>query len=194
MSNKNRNLVYGVGINDYDGNISVHGKHMKSYKCWLRVLERCYDTTYKTKNPTYKDVVICDEWIRFTAFKEWFDVNYVEGYEIDKDILVQGNKVYSPDTCCFVPRRINTLLLNKQRTNTNGFIGVYRNSDNIYKAFMQMDGKQKHIGYFNTAEEASAAYIKAKTKYATEVVTEYFNNGMIDEKVRDAIINRDWTR
>lgn len=194
MSNKNRGLVYGVGINDYAGDISERGVHIKSYKAWVRVLERCYGPKYKNKNPSYNDVIICDEWIKFSNFKTWFDANYVDGFEIDKDILVQGNKVYSPDTCCFVPRRINTLLLNKQRTNTSGCIGVYKNKNDRYIAFCIMDGKQKHIGYFKTIEEASTAYVKVKSEYATKVVNEYYNNGLISEKIKDAIINRDWTR
>lgn len=194
MSNKNRNLVYGVGINDYVGNISEHGIHIKSYKCWGRVLERCYDPKYKNKNPSYNDVIICDEWIKFSNFKTWFDANYVDGFEIDKDILVQGNKIYSPDTCCFVPRRINTLLLNKQRTNTKGFIGISKDKTGRYSANVNMSGIRRHIGYYDTPEQASLAYVKAKSEYSTKVATEYYNNGMISEKVRDAIINRDWSR
>lgn len=194
MSNPNRNVVYGVGINDYIGSISSHGVHIKSYKAWVRVLERCYDTKYKTKNPSYNDVVICDEWIKFSNFKEWFDKNYVDGYEIDKDILVQGNKVYSPDTCCFVPRRINTLLLNKQRTNTSGVIGIYKLKSGSYTTGCNVDGKFKMFGTFKTPEEASAAYIKAKSDYAKKVVNEYYDNGMISGQIRDAIINRDWSR
>lgn len=194
MSNTNRKLVYGAGINDYDGSISTHGVHMKSYKIWGRVLERCYDQKYKKKNPSYNDVTICDEWIKFSNFKTWFDNNYVDGYEIDKDILVQGNKVYSPDTCCFVPRRINTLLLNKQRTNTSGMIGIFKNENETYSANITMCEVKKHLGTFKTAGEASEAYVKAKTEYATKVVNEYFNNGLIGENVRDAIIKRDWSK
>jgi hypothetical protein len=159
----------------------------------LSFAEKGYDTKYKTKNPSYNDVVICDDWIKFSNFKEWFDKNYVDGYEIDKDILVQGNKVYSPDTCCFVPRRINTLLLNKQRTNTSGYIGV-NYKDNAYVATGFIDNKKKHIGCFKTPEEASAAYIKAKSEYAKKVVNEYYDNGMISEQIRDAIIKRDWSK
>lgn len=194
MSNPNRNLVYGVGINDYKGNISIHGVHIKSYKAWVRVLERCYDIKYKTKNPSYNDVVICDEWIKFSNFKEWFDKNYVDGYEIDKDIPVQGNKVYSPDTCCFVPRRINTLLLNKQRTNTSGVIGVYKNKHGTFVAHSNMNGKKITIGYFKTAEDASKAYVKAKEEFVLKIVNEYYNLGMINQIVRDAIISRDWSK
>lgn len=194
MGNTNRSLVYGVGINDYVGYISVHGVPLKSYKKWGRILERCYDPKYKKKNPSYNDVVICDEWIKFSNFKEWFDKNYVDGYEIDKDILVQGNKIYSPDTCCFVPRRINTLLLNKQRTNTSGVIGVYEEKNGSYSASCQMGVGSRHIGYFKTLEEASVAYVKAKSEYATKVVNEYYDNGLISERIRDAIISRDWSR
>lgn len=194
MSNTNRNLVYGVGINDYDGNISIHGVHIKSYKTWGRVMERCFDQKYKNKNPSYNDVTICDQWIKFSNFKNWFDANYVDGFEIDKDILIQGNKLYSPDTCCFVPRRINTLLLNKQRTNTSGMIGIHEQKNGSYSANITMCEVKKHLGTFKTAEEAAAAYVRAKTEYANKVVMEYFNNGLIKENVRDAIINRDWSR
>lgn len=194
MSNPNRNLVYGIGVNDYDGNISIHGVHIKSYKTWGRVMERCFDQKYKNKNPSYNDVTICDQWIKFSNFKNWFDANYVDGFEIDKDILIQGNKLYSPDTCCFVPRRINTLLLNKQRTNTSGMIGIHEQKNGSYSANITMCEVKKHLGTFKTAEEAAAAYVRAKTEYANKVVMEYFNNGLIKENVRDAIINRDWSR
>lgn len=189
-----RDIVYGVGINDYDGYISEHQIPIKSYKCWVRVLERCYDKKIKIKRPSYNDVTICEDWLKFSNFKSWFDTNYIEGCDIDKDILVQGNKIYSPEFCCFVPRRINTLLLNKQRTNTNGFIGIHKDENGRYSASVNMAGIRKHIGYYSTPEEASAAYVKAKSEYTTKVVNEYYNNGMISEKVRDAIINRDWSR
>lgn len=191
---KRKETVYGAGINDYVGYISTHGVPLKAYKIWVRVLERCHDTKYKTKNPSYNDVTICDEWIKFSNFKDWFVKNYKEGYEIDKDILVQGNKVYSPDTCCFVPRRINTLLLNKQRTNTSGVIGVAKDRNGSYSASVNMSGIRKHVGYYKTIEEAAAAYVRAKSEYATKVVNEYYNNGLITEQVRDAIIKRDWSR
>lgn len=65
---------------------------------------------YLPKNkPTYEGCTVCDEWLYFSNFKKWFDENYIEGFQLDKDIIIRGNKVYSPQTCCFVPKEINII-------------------------------------------------------------------------------------
>ena len=91
-------LVSGVGIND----IEINTKD-KCYKVWHSMMNRCYSKKYHSKFPTYQNCSVCNEWTYLSNFKRWFDENYVDGYVLDKDILVKGNKVYSPETCCFVP-------------------------------------------------------------------------------------------
>ena len=84
----------------------------KIYETWRSMLRRCYCKKILEKNPTYKDVVVCEEWHNFQVFGKWYDDNwktYMVGWELDKDILEKGNKTYSPETCCFVPRVINSL-------------------------------------------------------------------------------------
>lgn len=106
-------VVCQIGINDYNGNVRLpDGKKITAYVTWFNMLQRCYKNG--EKNQTYKDCIVCNEWLRFSNFKQWFEENNVEGYAIDKDILFRDNKVYSPQTCCFVPQEINSLLTRRQ--------------------------------------------------------------------------------
>ena len=110
---KRTKLVYGVGFNDYNGNIKYNHVHIPSYHTWVEMLKRCFCDNFKNRNKTYTECNCCDEWKSFSAFKMWFDNpanGYKDGYCLDKDILIKGNKIYSPSTCCFVPNEINVLL------------------------------------------------------------------------------------
>lgn len=103
LENK-KSLVCGVGINDsYVGCTCEHGQHIISYSIWKAMLARCYSASHHKRYPTYSNCSVCKEWHLFSNFKKWFDENYIEGYHLDKDILVQDNKVYSPQTCVFIP-------------------------------------------------------------------------------------------
>lgn len=102
-------LIYGVGINDYDGFVRSKGKTLHSYQVWKGMLRRCYDyneKSYKTYGGV--GVYVCNEWLSFSKFKEWFDKNYIKGCDLDKDSLgvvdFDGNRYYSPESCCFLSR------------------------------------------------------------------------------------------
>lgn len=91
----------------------IDNKDSKCYKTWKNMLMRCYDEKYYTIHTTYKDCKVCNEWLCFQNFAEWYYEHYYEiegqSIQLDKDILFKGNKVYSPQTCIFVPQRINCL-------------------------------------------------------------------------------------
>jgi len=102
--------VYGVGfIGEGSHKGSIKGKDTDSYGIWYKMLTRCYSSNHHKKNPTYKDCTVCDEWLNFQVFAEWFDNNYIKGYQLDKDIKIKGNKVYSPSTCLFVTSEDNNI-------------------------------------------------------------------------------------
>ena len=109
----NRKLVYGVGINDadYQVNPTIDGSRVMcpAYSAWHSMIERCYSEKYHDKKPTYKECYVCDEWLYFLKFKSWMEKQDYKGKELDKDILIQGNKVYSPETRIFVDKTINVL-------------------------------------------------------------------------------------
>ena len=135
ISHKKHGLFFGVGIMDYDGLVWVNGKNINSYVAWLNMLHRCYDEKYISKSPTYRNCSVCEEWLYFSRFKAWFDSNYIDGYHLDKDLFQKGigYKVYSPQTCCFLPKEINNLLISEKRIGSELPRGVYRVGKNTFK-------------------------------------------------------------
>ena len=144
------------------------------------MLMRCYSAKYQEKHPSYKGCYVCNEWLYYHNFKKWYDENYYEidgkTSQLDKDILVKNNKVYSPNTCVFVPQFINTLFTKKHRGELP--IGVsYHKYSKKYKVQLSVykNGKStlKYLGYYNTANEAFEVYKQAKEDYIKEVADEY---------------------
>ena len=165
----------------------------RAYNKWRGILIRSQDPYYKHLHPTYDSCSVCNEWLRFSNFKKWFENpqnGYYKGYELDKDILVKGNKIYSPDTCCFVPQEINKLLT-KRKTQRGGLpIGVSLNKGRG-KPLSVSFTKNKvsvHLGVFDTPEEAFQAYKSAKEHFIKELAEKYFQEGKITKKVYDALM------
>lgn len=178
--------VYGVGVNDYEKPIVVNGQHIPSYDFWKSILFRCYSKSFLSRSPTYEGCSICEEWKYYSNFKRWYDEHYVEGYHLDKDILVQGNKVYGPQTTCFVPQEINKLILTRGRQRGPYKAGVYF-SKGKFVAQYQAKGKHISLGAFSSEDEACKAYQRAKKIHIANVATEFYNEGKITKEVRDAL-------
>jgi len=103
-------VIYGVGFigeGARSRNTQKDKSKSKAYTVWSGMLERCYSNKSHVKHPSYKGCTVCDEWHNFQNFAFWFDVNYIKGFDLDKDIKVSGNKIYSPSTCQFVSKRKN---------------------------------------------------------------------------------------
>lgn len=178
--NKKKKLKYGVGINDLDESLSNH----ISYIVWHSMLQRCYSEKYQNIRSTYIGCTVCEEWHLLSNFKKWFNENYIEGYHLDKDILVKGNKVYSPDTCCFVPIEINCLVVPHYKKGNKFLIGVKERELGRYSVKM----KNKIYGTYDTKEEAFNTYKKVREAYIKDIAKKYFNEKKIDKKVFDALI------
>lgn len=185
---RRRTLVLNWGINDSKHPI-MHGTHKELvYKTWTSMIRRCYSDKYHKLKPTYKGCQVCDEWKYYSNFEKWFYDNYKDGFVLDKDILVKGNKIYSPDTCCFVPTHINGLLAmnNKQRGKLK--LGVYFKQGK-YIAQCGINKVQQRIGLFDNENEAHEAYKKAKYAEIRRVATESYEKGEINDKVLNALLN-----
>lgn len=185
---KARTNVLNVAINDSPNSTSIHHKHKVSYSRWKAMIERCYGE--KGKGTPYENCEVCEEWLRFSNYEKWFDENYVEGYHLDKDVLVKGNKIYSPQTCCFIPPQINTLTTKHNATRGSLPIGVAKTSDGKkYRAILRVYGEYKNLGRYETSEDAFFAYKRAKEAHVKEVATKYYNEGKITKKVYNALMN-----
>ena len=174
VANPNFPSVYGRG---YKGIGSYNGKDdKKAYKLWETMLKRAYCPKYIKGNPAYLNVDVCDEWLNFQNFAKWcyeqgcFGLKDASGnvYQLDKDILVKGNKIYSPETCCFVPQEINLLLVNKKRDRGLYPIGVSKNK-NKYMVNLTKGRNRIYLGRYKTPEEAFLVYKEAKESHIKEV-------------------------
>lgn len=154
------------------------------YQYWRDMIRRCYDKKFHEKEPIYKDVLICEEWHNFQNFAKWFDENYYEvenqTMQLDKDILCKGNKIYSPDTCIFVPNRINSLFIKHTTRRGDCPIGVsYK--DDIDKYYVKVryfnyetnKSVQKSLGFFDDKIRAFEKYKMFKENHIKDVAEIY---------------------
>lgn len=132
------------------------GADKRLYATWQSIKYRCkHNRWMKDNRPTYDECSYCPEWGEFTPFEEWaLKQKNWDIWQLDKDLLIAGNKVYSPETCVFVPAWLNTL--------DKGSPKGYQIHQGKYRALMRLDGKTKHLGMFNTAKEAQQVYIAEK--------------------------------
>lgn len=178
--------MFGVAYNDVPNAIK---EHRTAYIKWRGMLERCYDNDYQSKHPTYRGCSVCEDWLVFSNFLNWFNSNYIEGYHLDKDIIEQGNRVYSPDTCCFVPQEINKLLTNRGRARGECVIGVRKKNGKFHARCQNNTKDSLFIGAFDTEESAFQAYKRFKEGYIHLVADKYLRQGLIDERVHKSLCN-----
>ena len=188
--------VYGVGALGTKYPITINGVKTKEYKLWQSMLQRCYsDSAYNKQRPTYIDCEVSDNFKSYEYFYEWCHKQIgfgVDGngnpFQLDKDLLIKGNKVYSEDSCVFLPQEINTLLVKNTASRGEHLIGVSWSKTN--KAFRAMinknKGKPEHLGYFKTELEAFNAYKEAKESFVKEQAEKW--KGKIDGRAYEALM------
>lgn len=176
---------------------SVNGKVKNSYHTWRGIISRCYE--YKKNTQTYfGKVEVCKEWWCFENFEKWYDEHYIEGYQVDKDLTVLGSKIYSPETCSFIPNRINCIMgkkdYNTVRKHLNLPVGVsYHVRDEKYTAQCFDGEKLQHFGYHDTPEGAFIAYKNFKERLIKSVAEESYKLGEISQTVYENLINYEVT-
>lgn len=179
--------VLGVGYNDLKYKYSNDKFYTKALIVWQTMIRRCYSDKYKKNKPSYIGCVVSKEWLTFSTFYDWYIVNYTNGYVLDKDILVKGNKVYSSDTCCFVPPRINSLFIKSNRSRGKYPIGVYFNQGKYKAQLNKMEENQISLGVFNCPIDAFNAYKEAKESYIKMMADKWKDK--IKPKVYNAMYN-----
>lgn len=199
---KTKKLVHGVGINDADyvtqknetiGYVGGKQKQKVVWRCpfyqvWTNMLMRCYSTSYQERQPTYIGCTVSTEWLTFSVFKEWAMSQDFEGNQLDKDLLFEGNKVYSPETCVFVSGIVNTFTTDRGAVRGELLIGVYWDKEK--EKFRAQCGnpltkKKETLGRFDSEQEAHNAWLKRKLELAHELAAK-----QLDERVAESLINR----
>ena len=184
--------VYGIGVLGVKYPSRVNGVLTKEYELWQNMLERCYSDHYKKKYPTYEGCEVSAKFKSFEYFYEWCHKQIGfgnEGWHLDKDLLTKGNRIYSENTCIFIPSEINLVLTKSTALRGKYLIGVYWHNAN--KAFVSKvsknKGEQEWLGTFKTELEAFNAYKKAKESFVKEQANKW--KSQIDDRAYEALMN-----
>lgn len=190
--------VYGVGINGNKYPMCVNKKPIKEYTTWLHMIERSFSKKLKDVSITYKDVTCCHEWLLYENFYEWLhkQENFEKWldnkkWDLDKDILIKGNKLYSPDTCVLVPHNVNCLFLKCNSSRHKFPIGIEKvnnkfvtSCNNPYK-----NSSKEYLGTFDDKEKAFIAYKCYKENLIKQVAQDEYKNGNITSTCYNAMMN-----
>lgn len=170
VKNPNFPTVFGIGfIGQGPSNCSEDGRISKCYNVWSAMLSRCYNTK-RGGLQSYSECKVSDTWHNYQNFSLWFRDNYIEDWELDKDFLVKNNKVYSPETCCFLPKELNNIFRKKRRTSKQIKLprGVQKLPSGNYEASSSFEGIRKYLGVYPTPE---AAWIVVKSFVEGKILT-----------------------
>ena len=180
------------GYIDIEG-ASIGRNMTKEYQLWNNMINRCYNEVTRQNHLSYVDCSVSDEWKYLSKFKDWCNKQIgfdQEGWCLDKDILVKGNKVYSPETCCFVPPEINCAVTNNKIVRGQFPQGViYNCTKTRYRARIKRSNKWQSLGAYDTPEEAFYAYKPIKESHIKSLANKW--KDQIDPRVYEALMN--WT-
>ncbi len=163
------------------------------YNAWKNLLNRAYSEKCHQSYPTYIGVTVCDEWLFFSNFAKWFTKNYIGDYDLDKDLLKQNNKQYSPHVCRYVPNYVNKVLLD--RGNARGsMLGVCESGKGFKAQCNQLQGdgtyKRVYLGTYDKPEQAHAAWQRGKIEAIKKVIEKYQKDPHWYPEIVDALNNR----
>lgn len=188
--------VYGKGIKDADYLIRTKKEidgGLVDWSCpyydrWKGMLVRCYSENSLKKHPTYEGCTVCDEWLYFSNFRKWMVDQDWEGKQLDKDILFEGNKIYSPDTCVFVPKNVNLFVITRNKSRGDCMLGVsYDKKRKRFEARCSnpFTKKNEKLGRFKTELEAHQAWLKRKQELCIELC-----KTIDDQRIVEALYRR----
>lgn len=193
-------LVYNIGINDADYVTETRevigytddGKRIRKiiWSCpfhsrWKDMLKRCYSTSFQLKQPTYIGCSVSNEWLYFSKFKAWMEQQDWEGKDLDKDILVKGNKIYSSEACVFVERAVNMFIVEPKRGKWPTGVSFEKDSGKYKAQCNSSVGKTELLGRYTTPEDAHKAWLDYKLEQAHILASQ-----QKDKRIAKALVDR----
>lgn len=189
-----KGLIYGVGVDDapyqkerrlYSGETSKVIWYCDVYSRWRNMLKRCYSKT----DTCYHNVTVCEEWKSFSAYKSWFELQRKPTceFDVDKDVLNGLSRLYSPETCCIIPRKLNlSLSVSPEYKGLTG--SYYEKKRGKYQSYCNSFlGKRISLGRYDTEKEAHQAWQIEKVNQINNSIEWYISLEDIDAKVVDAL-------
>lgn len=189
--------LYGVGINDADYELSicveVDGKMKQVWVCpyyqkWKSMFSRCYSEKYLLRMPSYAGCYVDERWHYFMQFREWMAAQDWKDKHLDKDLLMEGNRCYGPDTCVFIDASVNLFVAGFDVNKSKLPKGVtWQTQINRYQVRCKdvNTGKNKHLGTFLDLSEAEQAYKEFKYQQAIILADQ-----QEDPRVAQALLDR----
>lgn len=186
--------VHGFGINDGKYPVkSEFSKISKEYATWRGMIGRCYHRTENRKiaYKRYEGCNVSDFFKYYSNFYEWANnqVGFgIPDFDLDKDLLLKGNKNYSEEFCVFLPSEVNTAIQSNRSDRGSYPIGVsYHKKAGGFTARMRRNNKDIYIGIYKTPDEAFLNYKKNKEEYLVYLANKW--RYKIDERAYNALIN-----
>lgn len=183
IKNPNAPNVFGIGFTGVG--VYNHKDNRKMSQTWMSMLQRSYSLAFHELHPTYIGCSVHSDWHNYQVFAKWFEENYVEGFHLDKDFTLIGNKQYSANTCKFIPSEINVILTNC--IDSKGVLGVSLRKNGKYQASLCVNNKRVYLGVFNSEKEGFDIYKTAKESYIKEQADKYRKD--IGEVIYNNLIN-----
>lgn len=198
-----KKLVFGIGVNDANYVVQVdeiisHGGSGKRkrqavwvcpfYRKWKHMLGRCYDRRVWDKQPEYIGCSVVPEWHTFSTFRRWMEQQPWEGNQLDKDILVENNKIYGPNVCVFIPQQLNLFLIDCRAARGAWPIGVnLHKRDGVFQASCSnpFTGRREYLGSFDCPDQAHSAWKKRKHELACQ-----YAELQVDSRIAEALRTR----
>lgn len=183
-------LIRGLGLNDADYEVVRHeevgGARRISWVCpiyraWRNMLNRCYSSNF----PTYDKCVVTDDWLLFSVFHAWMNDKDYLGMDLDKDLLIAGNRVYGPSACVFISHDLNSFLVDRASKRGIYPLGVTMHAQTgKYRAKCRnpFTNKTEHLGLFFSPEKAHEAWGARKHHLAC-----IYADQQVDHRVASAL-------
>lgn len=184
-------LIYGNGYNDGSRPCKKNSKHLPQYEMWRGMLRRCYSSRERDRLSAYLNCSVSENFKSYSYFYDWYSKqikNENIKYQLDKDLLIKGNKIYSENTCSLLPLELNVLITTAKWKRGKYLIGVsFRKKENRFHVQVSVGGKNKTVGYFKDEKNAYLAYKEYKENHIKDMAEKWKDS--ISKEAYDALMN-----